>query len=415
MAAQRTAISRTQRLARCCVRRLMGNRAIRSVGKIAPLIVVIFVLLLTPLGQSAPWAHAAPAAPSCPTWYTDGAAQCQGKVTQAGPPTLQPPPESITLGSWIACVPFSQIEAWFYEPSDPVPWDHFESDPSVQGWRGNYYVWMLVYPDTILPSYPWPDADAHNIYQPIPQPTPPGDWSDQVPSGGWPLCPPPTPPCTTCFPIPTINALYFNFWAYAPVAIVSGRSSCTDGTFQECPPSVGHSVQLWVDRFASNAGPTSACTDLSNVGIYAVLYRSLSLCIQWREQQGSLSWNFDDEAVNPTTGQGQQVSGVNINVPGGTGPNDPVSHTFQYSSAYDPLRRCVRPCSGDLTGPKGSPAFQVSVSSKWWLYFGISINGQPYTWTRINLQSQYGASQPYFTSVTTVPVPVFSDGSVVTP
>ncbi|HEX6780008.1 MAG TPA: hypothetical protein VF099_17500, partial [Ktedonobacterales bacterium] len=123
----------------------------------------------------------------------------------------------------------------------------------------------------------------------------------------------------------------------------------------------------------------------------------------------------DDEEVDPTTGQGQQVSGVNINVQrGGIGPSNSVSHTFQYSSAYDPLRGCVRPCSGDLTGPKGSPAFQVSVSSNWWLYFCIRINNQAETCTQIDLR-QYGAAQPYFTSVTTVPVPVFSYGSVTTP
>lgn len=414
MATQQTAISRTQRLARRWFRRLTTARAMRSLGTITPVIALMLVLLLTPLGQPAPRAHAAGA--GCPTWFADGAAQCKGKVTQVGPPTIQPPPSGNTLPYWVACVPLSQIRAWFYDPNNPLAWDHFWDDPSVEEWSGNYYIWMIVFPDSVLPTFPTPDASPTNIYQPIP-PLPPGQLSWQTPpQGGWPPCPPPKPPCATCFPIPTLQNVYYNFWAYAPVAVVSGRSSCTDGSFQECPPSVGHAVQLWVDRFVSSTagGSTSACVDLSNVGVYSILYQSLSLCIQWREQVGSLSWSFDDEEVDPTSGQGSAQQGVNYGVPGGTGPADPVTHVFQYSSAYDPLRGCVRPCSGDLTGPKGSPAFQVSVSSNWWLYFGVSINKQPYTWTQIDL-TQYGAAQPYFTSVTTVPVPVFSYGSVTTP
>jgi hypothetical protein len=416
MAAQRSAFSRTQRLARRCFRRLIAAKIITSVGKTAPLVALIFALLLTALGQPAPKAQAAPAASSnCPTWYTDGAAQCQGKVTEVGPPLGGPPPGGIVLGSWIACVPYSQIFAWFYNPNPDV-WEHWWDDPSVEEWSGNFYVWMVVFPDTIEPAYPWPDASPTNVFQPIPPaPNPPGNWQSPPP-GGWPPCPPPKPPCTTCFPVPTFQDVFYDFWAYAPTAVVSGRSSCTDGSFQECPPSVGHPVQFWVDRFVSNKGPTTACTDLSNVGVYSILYQSLILCIQWRlgEQVGSYSWSFDDEEVDPNTGQGSQVAGVNIDVPGGTGPDNPVSHVFQYSSAYNPLRRCVRPCPGDLNGPNGSPAFQVSVSSNWWLYSGISINGQPLTWTRIDLRD-FGAPQPYFTSVTTVPVPVFSYGSVTTP
>ena len=413
MATQRTAISRTQRLARRWFRHLTTARAMTTFGKLAPLIALILVLLLTPLGQSAPRAHAAGAgAPSCPTWYTDGAAQCQGTVTQVGPPTIQPPPSTFVLGTWTVCVPFSQVLAW--NPYRPQLW--YTWWDSYNDWSGNWLVDMIAYPFGVFPTgtmspFYYQDTSFYQLWQ---HPPTIAGWITP-PAGGWGPCPPPVPPCQTCIPIPTIQSVYYNFWAYAPVAIVSGRSSCTDGSFQQCPPSVGHPIQMWVDRFVSSVGPTSACTDLTNVGNYAGLYQSLIFCMQWRQQAAPPTWSFDDEEVDPNTGQGQQVPGVNIGVPGGSGPNNPVSHVFQYSSAFNPLRGCVRPCTrSELTGPKGSPAFQVSVSSNWWLYFGISIDGLPFTWTQVDL-TQYGAAQPYFTSVTTVPVPVFSYGSVTTP
>ncbi len=414
MATQRSTLTRTQRL----TQRWSRSRGMAQVRCSAGKIVFFFALLsvlLTQMGQAAPPAHAAPAgSPGCPTWYSDGTAQCKGKVTQSGPPSLQPPSSSGSgLDYWYVCISFQQFLAWFYNPN-PGGWQE-EWDYPWYDWSGNWFAVMIAYPDTVVKGLVWPDVSSSyaNMTQPVPVPPnyPTDTWVDEVPQGGWPPCPPPQPPCTTCFPTPTLNNLYYNFWSYAPVAVVSGKSQCPDGTFGECPPSVGHPVQLWVDTFTSNAGPTYACEDLGNVGVYGILYPDLVLCLRWIQQAGSLSWNFDDETVNPTTGQGTPT-------PLQTGGQDaahPVTHTFQYSSAYDPLRGCVRPCSGDLTGPNGSPAFQVSVSSEWWLQEGIGVNGfGSVRWTTINLQD-FGSSTPFFTTTTTVPVPVFSYGSVTTP
>src|SRR5690349_23145803 len=112
MAAQRTTFSRTQRLARRCFRRLLATRALAAFGKLALPLALSAVLLLTALGQAAPTARAASDPPGCPTWYTDGAAECQGKVTEVGPPVGGPPPHGFVLGSWTVCVPWSTILAW---------------------------------------------------------------------------------------------------------------------------------------------------------------------------------------------------------------------------------------------------------------------------------------------------------------
>jgi hypothetical protein len=145
-----------------------------------------------------------------------------------------------------------------------------------------------------------------------------------------------------------------------------------------------------------------------------------SLCMRWTPgtQVGDFIWNFDDEQVDPSSGQGQAVSGVNYNVPSVLGQT--INHTFQYSSGFNPLRRCVRPCQGDLLGPpmagypQGTPAFQVSVSSNWFLQVLQCLNGVCGAWQTINLQ-QFGSPTPFFTSVTTVPIFVVSYGSVITP
>lgn len=387
-----------------------NRRIARRLGRCAPLVALLAVLVLIPAGGQPRAAHAAPAnSPSCPTWYNDGAAQCQGQVTQYIPGTIQPP-GLVWPGTWMVCVTrvwmdlnYPLINEWLLGHlllGTPPP-------PGWPNWTGGWLFQMQStgsWPPSFLAFHPF--VGVWTVNDPaLPLPA---QQVDCPPAGN-------PPPCTTC--VPQFQFTSWNIWAYAPVAVVAGKASCPGNNFNgTCPPSVGNEIDLWVDHF--NNVNTSVCQDL---GTYGGLYNDLTICMQWRLQVGSLTWNFDDEEVDPITGQGKQAPGVNINVQrGGIGSSNSVSHVFQYSSAYDPLRGCVRPCQGEMRGPTtaqypaGTPAFQVTVSSNWWLWFGVCANQQACQWNIAPLR-QLGASQDYFTSVTTVPVPVFSYGSVTTP
>lgn len=412
MATERPTFSRTQRLASLFALGFRKHSIVRRAGQFLPMAFFAFVLVFNPLGNPAHQALAASARPqdSCPTSYSNGGAACSGAITQIIPGTLQPPGGSIfPWNSWWACVSTQQLITWIYANDGPNAWRIWDIVDDIDNnlWDGNWDILVDVLPTG---QVIWGGYNPHGVtQQQVWDPNAPASWPNPRPP-----CPPPQPPCLTC--APQIQVTYFNFWAYAPKAVVSGYADCSASTpaGSWCPPSVGNAVHLWVSGFTSSQGPRGAC---SNLGDFGGLYPGgYTVCMRWVQSQrvGALAWDFNDEHIDPTSGQGQRVSGMNYNVD--TDVNQQLAHTFEYSSAFDPIRQCVRPCQGDLSGPpmagypNGTPAFQVQVASNWSLQFLQCLNGCG-AWQTIDLR-QFGSPTPWFTSVTTTPLFVLSYGSV---
>jgi hypothetical protein len=411
MATQQSSHSRNPSIARRMWARCRSRaRAIPLAGKRAVLMALLIIFPFLWLGGPTRQVHAAPADPSCPTWYSDGAARCAGHVTNT--PTLNPPVGGVGWNKWYVCMSPVQADNFVNDVIDPEGLDIYmlEEENSFK-WFGNDHNWILgleFWEGTLALTDTWPAYNAADVFYypyPLEKPVP-------NPQETPPACPPLSapPPCSTC--MPQITA--FDFWSMAPTPMISGRATCPDGSVNNCPPSVGSPLKLWVDSWVNPPG-LQTC---QNLGGIQDLYQDVTICMWWQPHPGSaLTWDFDDETVDPGTGVGTRTpaqSGI------GYDPAHPVSHTFQYSSAYDPIGGCVRPCSGDMNGPNGAPAFQVAVSSEWDLYFSVSghdWNGTRfYRSTQINLQdfgSPTGTS--YFIENVVVPVPVFSYGSVTTP
>jgi hypothetical protein len=400
METQQSPLSRTARVTARAAGKALWKALRRPISQGICALLLIGALGVSPAGSAASHAHAASARPhSCPTSYSPGAANCVGSITATGPGQLQPPGGPVyAWDTWTACVSLTWLENWFLSES-PEAYDFFETGvrPQWNDWNGNWIVTMAwIY-------------QMLSVTNPIPYQYDPAaiDTTPKAP------CPPYQPPPITS--LPQIQTVYFNFWAYAPEAVVSGSADCPASSppGSWCPPSVGEPVHLTVTNIASPRGSTQSCTQMINLpGLYDYV-----LCMRWTRgsQTGGFTWDFDDAQVDPTSGQARQVSGVNYNVSSALGQT--VSHTFQYSSAFDPLRGCVRPCPGDLLGapmagyPQGTPAFQVSVSSNWFLQFQQCLNGLCGAWQNLDLR-RFGSPTSYFTSVTTVPLFVLSYGSV---
>ena len=383
------------------------TQAKAAAGVAGRLIPLLALLLLLPLGGGAGQARAAQGAnPSCPTWFSDGAAQCAGQVKNT--PTLNPPYGG-AWSRWYVCMSFLDADNFVSNVIDPQGLGtYMDTYSGIYKWFGNDHNWILgleyfngvlILFDTYPAYYPGNVWAPPPFFQPVPNPAEPP-----------PPCPTLSapPPCTTCLP----QIQDFNFWSVAPTPVISGKATCPDGSVSNCPPSVGNQIQLWVDYWL-NAPGTETCQYL---GALPYVYQYVTICMWWQPHSSTLTWNFDDETVAADSGAGKPTADVS----GGNDSNHPVSHTFEYSSAYDPLRGCVRPnsCSGDLTGPGGAPAFQVTVKSEWDLYYsvgGADWNGTGFYYqTYVNL-TPFGSINPYFTETTVVPVSVLSYGSVTTP
>jgi hypothetical protein len=170
-------------------------------------------------------------------------------------------------------------------------------------------------------------------------------------------------------------------------------------------------VYTWVVGFISVNGAQTAS---SPTLIDFLGYDTWQGTLTW-VQQGSIRWDWNDENVN-----GQRIFGQNYGVPeSGLGPAFAVSHSYDYASDYNPLRNCVRPCSGDRLGPplpgypNGSPAFQVLIQTTWRLQLcqrwtsGASGGN---TCTFIDLRT-LGAPGQNFISSNLVPLPVLQYGA----
>ncbi len=361
-------------------------------------------------------ASAAPTRPlSCPTSPSPGVGECQGTVLTALIPASFAPPSGGPLiwgGTWNVCMAYDQLLSYSSSTGQRDSLEQFlrllRANQNGFVWEGNWIITLqstsgglaLIQFNGLSPWAPGVDLDNPSSW--------PKDWADA------PKCPPPTPPCMTC--LPQLGSLFtFDFFAYAPIADISGEAQCPPSSpaGSWCPPSVGNPITLTVTGFHSARGPTGVTEDLGAVDGFA----DVQLSISWNpaQQVGPLVWNFDDEAVDPTTGQAQRTPTVT------SGVNQPVSHTFAYSSLFDPIRQCVRPCPGDLTGPpmagypNGTPAFQISVSSNWNLLYTERVTdfeGQTATTSFTVDLRQFGSPTPYFTSATTLPLFVVSYGSV---
>lgn len=375
-----------------------GARVIPVTGKRAVFIALLMLMPLLPLDEFTQQAHAAPADPSCPTWYTNGAARCAGKVTNT--PTINPPVGGVGWDKWFVCMSYNQADDFVSTVIDPEGLGIYmiEEKVNYNQWDGNWILGLQFWDGFLSLTDTFPNYAG---------------WAN--PASTWPNPRPPCPavsappPCHSCLP----QITSFDFRSIAPTPLVSGQATCPDGTVNNCPPSVGSPLQLWVDSWVNPPGQRT-CQFLGGI---QDLYRDVTICMWWEPDPNfGLTWNFDDETVDPKTGAGTQTPPV----PGGEDPAHPVSHTFQYSSAYDPLRQCVRPCNGDVNGPNGAPAFQVNVSSEWDLFFSVGghdADGTPFfVSTQIDLR-QFGSptGTSYFIENSLVPVPVLSYGPVNTP
>lgn len=415
MATQRPRISGNRWLAALWRVFCLRSHAARRVGWGAQVVVLLFVFLFAVQGSLAPSTHAAPAQPaSCPTSPSPGVGNCQGTAMTLAPPSLSPPSGGSIIwgGSWTTCAPLS----WFVTYATATGqygkyWqviDYYRNLNAIREiWYGNWYVTLqattgsLALINTASPVAPPP----YNL-------TDTSNWPPVA--GPWPPCPPPRPPCMTC--LPQLGSVFsFNFFAYAPIASIAGGASCPAGSPAGawCPPSVGNPVTLTVTGFHSALGPRGVTQCLGAVDGF----QQVCLTLSWNlaQQVGPLVWNFDDEQVDPTTGVGRQSPPVASEV------NQPVSHTFAYSSAFDPIRQCVRPCPGNLKGPPipgypaGTPAFQITLASNWNLLYTLFVrqfDGQTATTTYTVDLRRFGSPTSYFTSVTTLPLFVTSYGSV---
>jgi hypothetical protein len=374
-------------------------------------VVALFTVFLLVFQGSLPFsARAASYAPlTCPTSPSPGVGECQGTALTGLAPAHFSPPSGGPLawgGEWSVCMSWSDATRYAYDLGQltylVAIQDIFRQNNGYGlTWTHNWILTLLGTADGAVimeNAYPY---DPNNVSSnPPPWPNVP--------------CAPPSPPCMTC--LPQMGSVFsFDFWAYAPVASITGSARCPPGSLAGswCPPSVGNPVTLAVTGFHSTRGPTGVTEDLGTVDGFA----DVTLSINWNPAQrvGLLSWNFDDEQVNATTGQAQRSPVVT------SGVNQPVSHTFAYSSAFDPIRQCVRTCPGDLPGPPiagyphGTPAFQVSVASHWNLIYTERVTdfaGQTATITYAVDLRQFGSPTSYFTSVTTLPLFVVSYGSV---
>lgn len=405
MATQHSRFPGTPRLDR---RRLIsGTRRLRRGFQVLALLAVCCFAtpgLLPTVVRAAP-AHSL----ACPTSPSPGVGECQGTVTSLVPTSFSPPSGGPIAwgGEWSACMDVQDASNYTTSIGQFNTWQSFvteyrHANVIDETWSGNWILSFLATADGMIL--------LENATPNVPQSV----WSQPHPLGGPPCAPPQAPPMTS---LPQIGSVFsFNFFAYAPIADISGTAKCPAGSpaGSWCPPSVGNPVTLTVTGFHSAAGPTSVVKDLGAVDGFADARLSLSWNLN--QQVGANVWDFDDEQVDPTTGQAQRTPTVTSEV------NQPVSHTFDYSSAFDPIRQCVRPCPGDLTGPpmagypNGTPAFQVQVSSHWNLRYTETVTdfqGQTATLTvdPVDLR-QFGSPTPYFTSVTTVPLFVVSYGSV---
>jgi hypothetical protein len=402
MEAQQSPLSGTPHVTSYIARKWLWKALRWPVSRSICVFALLIILVVSPASNAAQHVHAASVYPQeCPTSPWPGAANCSGAVTAIGPVQLQPPGGPVfTWRSWRECVSEEWLRAWFFSESPEAGNYFIDYILGANGdWYGNWIVTMTRISGLLDVTNPVPYA-----------------YNAATPNGPYTPCPPPQPPPPTS--TPEIQDTYFDFWAYAPVAVVSGSADCPDGSAAGawCPPSVGKSVHLTVIAVDPAQGSRESCSGritIPNLYWYTI-------CMQWTlgGQVGGYTWNFDDAEVDPTTGQARQVSGVNYNVSSSLGQT--VDHTFQYSSAFDPIRGCVRPCQGDLRGapmpgyPQGTPAFQVQVASNWLLQVQECLYGAcSGNWTTIDL-TQFGSPTSYFTSVTTVPLFVVSYGSVTT-
>jgi hypothetical protein len=212
---------------------------------------------------------------------------------------------------------------------------------------------------------------------------------------------------------PIIYLTFDSILAFAPEAFWGGTAACPAGDQPDdaCPPSVGNPVQMWVAGFASARGPTQTCSRVLSPFWYFTSYQA---CLRWR-QRGAVTWDFNDET------NGTRIKGQNYGVvESGTGAGSALTHTFDYSSGYDPIRNCVRPCSGEALGPPlpghaaGSPAFQVTISSVWEVELQQCFaTGGPRTctsWQVLDLRT-LGSPAATFTATSLIPVPVVEYGA----
>lgn len=233
---------------------------------------------------------------------------------------------------------------------------------------------------------------------------------DSMPHSGACQAAPPPPPSN-----PVIYLAFDSILAVVPEAFWSGTADCPAGepSSDACPPSVGNPIDIWISQFASAAGQQSQqCSKVLSPFLNLASYQA---CLRWN-RVGSIVWDFDDETVD-----GVRVPGRNYNVVEvGTGEASAISHTFEYSSGFDPLRNCLRPCPGDALGPDlpghpgGSPAFQVTVSTVWEVQLQECFStGGPRIctpWRFIDLRT-LGAATADFTSTSLIPIPVVEYGA----
>jgi hypothetical protein len=375
---------------------------------------VLFLSLVFVLGAQAQPAAAAAIQPlKCPMYAGNGAAHCnEAKVTSLSPSPLSLKPTgggSISeWDRWTICVSTREFEDIFTAGGDPRRIFIFEEHILTEDnndWDGNWTLGMYMSDFAGPQIYYW---EPYGVSKAV-------EMGDKA---NWPTprpeCPPPAPPCVTCTPVVTQIVLNssFDFWTYTPNPAIDGEAACPPDSpaGSWCPPTVGNPVTLWVSE--EPRGDTEDCGELDN---YLGLYTRLDVCMRWL-RASDYTWNFDDEHVNPSTGQGQRTPTVTSVL------DEQVTHTFEYSSAYDPIDRCTRPCSGDLKGPpapgypNGTPAFQVTVASTWILQIRqratLEGNTGPWSdWETVDLRD-FGAPASSFTSVTTLPLFVLSYGSV---
>ncbi len=380
----------------------------------------LFLRLFAPAGTAQP-VQAAPAQPmKCPMYSGNGAAHCQeARVTllSPSPVTLEPSGGgSVThWRRWSICASTAKFfDIFVGDHSDPG-WEHrgWTFLEHIQGtdhndWDGNWTLWMgYLNPDDTEPwLYGWEPYDVSMDVVMGPK----ENWPDPPPP-----CPRPTPPCLTCAPVVSTIALSssFDFWAYTPELLIDGEAACParSPAGSWCPPTVGNPVSLWVSGFSNERGQSIGEGSLFN---YLGIYSRLDFRLRW-VPTGPYVWNFDDAHVNPSSGFGQRTPSVSSSL------NQPVSHTFEYSSAYDPIRQCAHPCPGDLKGPpapgypNGTPAFQVRVASTWNLELSqrVVLEGRTSNWVTQTVDLRdFGSPTSYFTAVTTLPLFVLSYGSV---
>lgn len=440
MATQQPGFTRNPPVARHWPARWARKRPSRSLLTLLELAALFILLLVGFLGQPAQ-TQAASARPhdngGCPTWYHNGTAGCQGTFGGTIPGGSPPPgPIDSDYDYWWQCVSTQWLSNWVYSHEGlraTFQWDYILEawGLSTVNWPGDWYVLLtpmpgppsgdvgVYFPTPYLPSAPNFPYDYAAIFAISSNPN---AWPNPIPH-----CKP-LPPCTNC--TPQVWSANIDFFNSAPRLLVGGYADCPGASPPQhtCPPSVGNPVTFWV------AGPPiwpngqQTCQSYTN---YAN-YDNYTSCLRWvpsTQVSPQLLWSFDDETVDATTGAGRQVSGVNINVDGGriplSGESRHMQHTFQYSSEYDPINRCLRSsCPGQhpVPGYPNLPAFQVKVVSNWDLQVRQFASGPGYSydtgWRTVNLQQMFGSALapfPWYEEVTVIPVYVVSDGSVVSP